>query len=147
MYVTLQRGPIRAGYPTLGTLTVSDGWGVKFHCLTLERTDKLIPAGTYKLAWTVSPKFSRLHKLRTGQTKAISTPEVLNVPGRSGIRIHTANYERQLLGCIAPGFKFADLNKDGKIDISESTAAYDALLDSILTEVTRRPVAFTVRNK
>lgn len=50
-----------------------------------------IPAGTYKLAVSVSPKFKR---------KLI---EVLNVPGYSGIRIHKGNTAKDSAGCIIPG--------------------------------------------
>ena len=63
----------------------------------------------------------------------VYTPEILGVTGRSGLRIHVANYTRQLEGCIAPGYTLVDLDKDGKIDISQSTAAYDALVDCLLT--------------
>ena len=35
------------------------------------------------------------------------TLQLLNVPGRSGIRIHSANLVSQLHGCIAPCVKYA----------------------------------------
>lgn len=54
-------------------------------------TVSCIPAGKYKCAWTLSPRFHR------------KTYEVLDVPGRSGIRIHAANWASQLEGCIALG--------------------------------------------
>lgn len=63
----------------------------------------------------------------------IYTPEIAGVAGRSGLRIHVANYTRQLEGCIAPGYSFTDLDKDGTLDIAESTKAYDALVDCLLT--------------
>ncbi len=50
-----------------------------------------IPAGTYDVKLTMSPHLKYL------------TPEVQNVPGRTHIRWHVANYPRQLLGCMAPG--------------------------------------------
>jgi hypothetical protein len=99
----------------------------------LERADKLIAAGTYPLKWTRSPRFSRAATIKKGFPMDIFTPEVMNVPGRSGLRIHVANYTRQLEGSIAPGYSFTDLDKDGQIDISQSTAAYDALVDCLLT--------------
>lgn len=43
-----------------------------------------------------------------------------DVPKRSEILIHTANHVNQLLGCIAPGVRFKDINDDGKIDIVNS---------------------------
>lgn len=49
-----------------------------------------IPIGTYQVKKTFSPKF---------QTNLFL---VLNVEGRDGIRIHTANWIEELQGCIAP---------------------------------------------
>ena len=48
-----------------------------------------IPLGVYQCAWTFS---NRLQKY---------TYEILNVPNRGGIRIHSANEPHELLGCIA----------------------------------------------
>ena len=52
-----------------------------------------------------------------------------NVPGRSGILIHTANYFRQLKGCQAPGITFVDLDKDGSLDVAESTKALKKMIE------------------
>ena len=52
--------------------------------------------------------------------------ELLNVPGRSGIRIHTANLPSQLLGCLAPG------SAAGVDMVSGSTDALSKLLSKIL---------------
>ena len=49
-----------------------------------------IPTGTYALAKTFSHHFNK------------DMWEVLSVPGRAGIRIHTANKVSELQGCIAP---------------------------------------------
>lgn len=105
----------------------------EFRCLTIERPDTLIAAGTYPLKYTRSPRFSRARSIKLGKPVDVYTPEILNVTGRSGLRIHVANFVRQLKGCIAPGFVFRDIDGDGKIDIAESTAAYDALVDCLLT--------------
>ena len=53
--------------------------------------------GPYKVILTRSPELSLLFK------RDFVTPEVLNIPGRSSIRIHPANWPKQLLGCTAPG--------------------------------------------
>lgn len=53
---------------------------------------------------------------------------VMDVPDRSGIKIHVANYVSQLRGCIAPGKKHADLNADGIIDVAQSTQMLNELL-------------------
>lgn len=133
MNLTLQRIEKR-GNTVTGSLTVSNGgFRIRFACSTLERADKLIQAGTYPLKWTRSPRFSRAATIKKGFPMDIYTPEILGVPGRSGLRIHVANYTRQLEGCVAPGYSFTDLDKDGKLDIAESTKAYDALVDCLLT--------------
>ena len=48
-----------------------------------------------------------------------------DVPNRAGVRIHPANYARQLEGCIALGLGKADLDKDGNIDITSSKQAVE----------------------
>lgn len=70
-----------------------------------------IPAGTYSASLTMSPRFRRKLWL------------LEKVPGRSGIRIHAANYYRQLEGCIAMGMGVSDIDKDGKLDIARSQEA------------------------
>lgn len=50
-----------------------------------------IPAGTYQVRMTYSNRFKRI------------MPEVLNVPGFSGIRIHSGNTAKDSLGCILLG--------------------------------------------
>lgn len=52
---------------------------------TRENPDKLIPAGTYDVRMTWSPKFQRM------------MPEVMNVPGRTGIRLHKGTHSE---GCL-----------------------------------------------
>jgi len=83
-----------------------------------------IPVGTYTLQkLESSPAFDYPHF------------EVLNVPGRSGIKWHVANYAKQLRGCGAPGQKLADLDQDGLIDVTSSGNALRELL-SILPDET-----------
>jgi hypothetical protein len=68
-------------------------------CWTLEpsRTNPVhpghpaIPAGEYPVYLTFSPHFQ------------IVTPEVMNVPGRSDIRIHPGNFPKDSLGCTLVG--------------------------------------------
>ena len=55
---------------------------------TLENANYIIPAGTYPIAVTWSPKFKRM------------LPIVLNVPGRSGIRFHRGTKPEHSRGCI-----------------------------------------------
>ena len=55
---------------------------------TLENDDYIIPCGTYSVRVTWSPKFKRM------------LPLVLNVPGRSGIRVHRGTKPEHSRGCI-----------------------------------------------
>jgi hypothetical protein len=61
--------------------------------------------------------------------------EVLAVPGRAGIRIHSGNYAgdklSDSLGCILPCLKWADINADGVIDGTGSKAAMAMLEDEL----------------
>jgi len=90
MKIVIQRKWI-SSESVCGELSV-DG---QFECFTLERPREgdhpCIPAGTYSVILTLSP---HLH---------YRTPEVLDVPGRTGIRIHIANRASELEGCTAVG--------------------------------------------
>ena len=55
---------------------------------TIENADVIIPAGTYPLARTWSPKFKKL------------LPIVEDVPDREGIRIHRGTIPEHSTGCI-----------------------------------------------
>ena len=57
-------------------------------CTTLENNDYLIPALIYKVVVTMSPKFHRL------------LPYLLQVPGRTGIRVHRGTKPEHSKGCI-----------------------------------------------
>lgn len=64
-------------------------------CFSLERPragdHPCVPEGTYEVAMSWSEHFQK------------QMPHLLNVPGRSAIMIHPANWPSELLGCIAPG--------------------------------------------
>ena len=55
---------------------------------TLENADYIIPAGTYHLVRTFSPKFKK------------QLPLLENVPDREGIRIHRGSIPEHSKGCI-----------------------------------------------
>jgi hypothetical protein len=89
---------------TLGTMYIND----KFFCYTLEDYDRkfkqsqdeafikankiakktALPSGEYRLILSISNRFKRL------------MPEVLNVKGFAGIRIHGGNTHENTEGCI-----------------------------------------------
>lgn len=106
MDVVLHRKWLKDGY-VVGRLYID---GV-FFCNSLEDTDRglqqfqsvseilaakiagatAIPAGDYKVTRTYSPRFKRL------------VPQVMNVKGFSGVRIHAGNSSADTEGCILLG--------------------------------------------
>jgi hypothetical protein len=55
---------------------------------TLENADYIIPVGIYEVRVTWSPRFKRM------------LPLVMQVPGRSGIRVHRGTRPEHSKGCI-----------------------------------------------
>lgn len=106
---------------TLGELDIWDGNKLLFHCKTIElevdknqKRDDAIPFGDYKVIKRNSPKYGdHFH--------------ILNVPNRSYILIHAANYSRQLLGCVAVGKEHIDIDGDGLKDVTSSRATIKML--------------------
>ena len=82
-----------------------------------------IPTGTYRGRITKSPHLGYV------------TPELLNVPGRSGIRMHRGCLPRDSEGCILVGTAFGhvdygDGTPDGRGDgITDSHAAFGRLMN------------------
>jgi len=110
------------GKQTNGVLYVEKDNKILFECFTLElpwkdnqRRVSCIPEGTYKAIKHRSPKF--------GESVWIQ-----NVPNRSEILIHPANYVRQLLGCIAPGDSLRDIDGDGLDDVTNSRNTMNKIL-------------------
>ena len=84
--ITLTRNAID-GKAVNGTLSFElDGKTLNFP--SLENADFLIPAGTYPVERTWSPKFKKL------------MPLIQNVPDREGIRIHRGSLPEHSHGCI-----------------------------------------------
>ena len=98
---------------TIGKMWIDES----YFCDTLEDTVRkgekvygktAIPAGTYKVKKTFSPRFQKI------------LPEILNVPGFSGVRIHAGNTAEDTDGCILLG-----LNKvKGKVINSQDAMAW-----------------------
>lgn len=87
-----------------------------------EKGKSCIPAGVYIFVWSKSPKHGHCY-------------EAENVPGRSDIQIHAANwmgdkekgFKCQLLGCIAPGMLVDQL--EGQKAVISSKKALQMLED------------------
>jgi hypothetical protein len=95
-----------------------------FTCKTLELPYKdnqknisSIPAGIYQCKKGRGWKIPYLHI------------HILNVPNRTGIRIHRANRYKQLKGCGAVGESFTDMDNDGYLDVTNSRKTLNKLLD------------------
>lgn len=111
---------------TLGVWTVIEDGKMIFFCKTLELPDKnnaskisCIPKGVYDCEMTYSPAFKKKLYL------------IKNVPGRSGIRIHSANFVKQLRGCVALGSAAKDIDIDGNLDIihsGDTVSAFEKLM-------------------
>lgn len=69
-----------------------------------------VPAGEYKVVFTPSPHLGYV------------TPELLDVPGRSDIRIHIGNFPQDTLGCLLVG------EMKGQDKIFNSKPAFEKLL-------------------
>ena len=89
---------------------------VIFSALSLERgwldnkqNISCIPKGNYTVVLEYSNAFKR------------DLWEIKNVPNRSECKFHSANYWYQLQGCIALGNSLKDIDKDGFIDILNSS--------------------------
>ena len=85
--------------------------------VTMERTAVAIPEGTYRAHKEISPHFG------------FATPH-LQVPGRTYIEIHPANYPAQLEGCIAVG---TTIDNDS---LDSSDAAFQKLMAILPQEFT-----------
>ena len=110
---------------TRGLMLVLEGQNKVFECKCIELPDKknrrkisCIPEGTYWGQRVQSEKFGKSFLLE-------------NVPNRDAVMIHIGNFaagkQVDTLGCILPGMRFKDTNKDGVLDVVESTAAMNKL--------------------
>jgi hypothetical protein len=115
---------------TIGELRIDGEWC----CWTLEdlvRAQKIkhqtaIPAGTYRVRLSRSQRFKEI------------MPEVLDVPGFSGIRIHPGNSAVDTSGCILVG-----LNRQGD-RITDSRKAYNSLMNRFTALKSGETVTLTI---
>ena len=94
-----------------------------FQCLSLELpwlNNKIniscIPPGIYKCEKRISPRKGHVFQL-------------LNVIGRTYIQGHIGNYTRDILGCIVFGDSIKDINRDGILDVTNSTHTFRMLME------------------
>ena len=110
---------------TIGELDLHVDGEIKFKCKTLELPWKdnnssvsCIPNGEYYVKHRTSPKYgNHLH--------------ILDVPNRSYILMHNANFTHQLRGCVAVGRAFTDMDGDGLTDVTSSKATLKELVSLI----------------
>jgi len=86
MEITLKRQS-KKGKAVNGSITFPIG-DTSFTFPTLENADFIIPAGTYPLKRTWSPKFKKM------------LPIIEDVPDRDGIRIHMGTKPEHSTGCV-----------------------------------------------
>jgi len=98
---------------TIGELSIEG----KFFCYTLElpwrdnqRQISCIPEGEYDCIWQRSPRFGL-------------TYQILNVPDRSRILIHSGNLSRHTYGCVLLGRKRGWLEYQQAVLISKPTVS------------------------
>ncbi len=99
---------------TFGILRLESGW----ECRTIERPwlentpfVSCVPEGTYDI------QLDRYH------AEDYPAYELLNVVGRTEIKIHAANVSNELAGCIAPGLDETFMKSRWAISSSKATLA------------------------
>lgn len=116
-----------------GKVTLGDATYGEFKCKTLElpwlqnqQNVSCIPTGIYKCRKIVSPSLGECF-------------EVMDVPNRTYVRGHAANFTRQIRGCIVFGRTHADIDHDGIVDITRSKETLEELMallpDEFMMEV------------
>ena len=101
-----------------------------FQCFTMEDAVREIrnkPVSIWKIAGrTAIPRGTYEVKVTTSQRFQKPLPLLLDVPGFSGIRIHSGNSSADSEGCILVGHKW-----DGGDWISQSTRAMNELMERL----------------
>lgn len=121
MNLLIERYP-SSEHETIGNGFVLDNDFINFEFKTLELAWKnnqkqisCVPIGDYKVKKRWSKKFgNHFH--------------ILDVPNRSYILIHCANFYTQLRGCVAVGDDLSYINGDNEIDVVNSTKTLKELL-------------------
>jgi len=82
-----------------------------------EHNKNRIPAGEY----LVKKFFSEHHQEMRYKLE--------DVPDRSGIEIDIANYPHELLGCVAIGKGFDDIDDDGQMELTHSKVTWESFME------------------
>ena len=81
-----------------------------------------IPEGSYMAHKHTSPKFGKCLWIK-------------DIPNRSEVLIHRGNYYTDILGCILIGSDLKDINKDGVLDLVNSSNSVKSLLKMINQDI------------
>ncbi|CAB4177300.1 hypothetical protein UFOVP998_7 [uncultured Caudovirales phage] len=123
MKLRLIREP-SAGGATLGALYIDDVW----FCWTLEDALREVPGrpvAEWKVAGqTAIPSGRYRVRLTKSARLGVVTPEILDVPGYTGIRIHWGNKRQDTEGCPLTGRHRDPAN----YQVLESRLAFEALM-------------------
>lgn len=114
---------------------LKDSWPLEKIMKTKVYGETAIPKGRYKLILSVSPKFKNR---KWAKKYGGLVPEILNVKGYSGIRIHPANFATELLGCVAPGVN----SKKGQV--TQSQVTYEKLMSKYLYPAHQKGVSMWI---
>lgn len=108
---------------TLGHGTIFANDGREFNFVTLELPNKhnkrnisSIPTGVYRCEVITRPN---------RKEKAIL---IKDVPLRSAILMHLGNFYTDIKGCILPGERFRDIDKNGITDVINSVLTMEKIL-------------------
>lgn len=112
---------------TFGRLVLPNGWG----CFTVEKPwnnneirKSCIPDGSYQLKMRRSAVVER-----TSKGKYKEGWEVTNVPNRTYIMIHVANWSQDVVGCIGVGDSYTVLAGSNAVGNSGNT--FDTLMKQL----------------
>lgn len=113
--------------------------------MTLEEINKkkvygqtAIPTGTYEVKMTYS---NRLHGRAYAKKYGGKLPELMNVKGYEGVRIHPFNKAQETLGCLSVG------KNNIKGAVTNATAYFYKLIDNYILPAIKRGEKITITIK
>lgn len=97
-----------------------------------------IPTGTYEVKMTYS---NRLHSRAYAKKYDGKLPELINVKGYEGVRIHPFNKAQETLGCLSVG------KNNIKGQITQATVYFYMLVDNYILPAIKRGEKITITIK